>query len=154
MKMTWDHIIKNGKIVTSNEMYQGNIYIKDGKIARISNEEVTETAKEVTDARGLHILPGLMDTHIHSREGGAAYKEDFFHSTKSAAAGGITTVFEMPNCNPPISNKENFEKQVANFKSKAHVNFGVYGVSIGDENLADLAELDQLGVVGYKYFWG
>lgn len=152
--MTWDHIIKNGKIVTSNETYVGNIYIKDGKIARISNEEVTETAKEVTDARGLHILPGLMDTHIHSREGGAAYKEDFFHSTKAAAAGGITTVFEMPNCNPPISNKENFEKQVANFKSKAHVNFGVYGVSIGDENLGNLAELDCLGVVGYKYFWG
>lgn len=152
--MYWDHAILNGEIVTSDNRYKANIYIKDGKIACISREYLAETAKETTDATGLYILPGLIDTHVHSREGGATYKEDFYHLTKGAAAGGITTVFEMPNINPPISNKLNFEKQVANLSKKAHVNFGLWGICLGDLNLNELEDLNEAGVVGYKYFWG
>lgn len=152
--MDWDHIIVNGEIVTSDTIYNANIYIKDGKIASISKEILVGEAKEITDATGLYVLPGLIDTHVHSREGGASYKEDFYHLTKAAAAGGITTVFEMPNINPPINNKANFEKQVANLKGKAHVNFGLWGICLADLNLNNLEELNEAGVVGYKYFWG
>lgn len=152
--MKWDHVIKNGNIVTAEETYQANLYINDGKIISISTEELEGEAKETTDATGLYVLPGLIDTHIHSRDGGATYKEDFFHSTKAAAAGGITTVFEMPNTNPPVNNEENFHKQVGNLKKKAHVDFGIWGICLGDLNLNELQELNQAGVVGFKYFWG
>jgi allantoinase len=112
--MDWDHIIRNGKIVDGNEIYEADIYIKDGKIAAISKEALEGSAHHETDAQGCHVLPGLIDVHIHSRDPGPTYKEDFYHSTQAAAAGGITTVFEMPNTTPTINNVDNFHKQVNN----------------------------------------
>lgn len=152
--MTWDHIIRGGEIISTSSRYKANIYIKNGKIAAITNEELHGEAKEITDASGLKVLPGLIDTHVHSRDGGATYKEDFNHSTQAAAAGGITTVFEMPNTNPPVNNRENFVGQVENLQVKAHVNFGLWGICLGDLNLDDLPDLHELGVIGFKYFWG
>lgn len=152
--MVWDHIIKNGEIVLPSTRMKANIYIKNGKIAAITNENIEGEADEVTDATGLQVLPGLIDTHIHSRDQGATYKEDFDHSTRAAAAGGITTVFEMPNTNPPVNNKENFNKQVKNLQEKAHVNFALWGICLGNLNIDDLADLNDIGVIGYKYFWG
>lgn len=150
----WDHIIKNGKITTSDECYDGTIYIKDGKIASITSEELPGDADETTDADGCHVLPGLMDTHIHSRDPGSTHKEDFYHSTLAAAAGGITLVFEMPNTNPPINNVENLEKQVQNLSKKANVDFGVWGICLGDLNLNSIHPLYEAGVIGFKFFWG
>ncbi|TWT06569.1 allantoinase AllB [Planococcus sp. CPCC 101016] len=152
--MTWDHIIENGSIVTPENTYTADIYIKDGKIFSISKEKLEGEAKERTNANGLYVLPGLIDTHIHSRDGGSTYKEDFYHSTQAAAAGGITTVFEMPNTNPPVSNVENFDKQLKNLGSKAHVDFAMWGICLGDLNLNDIKDLNKCGVIGFKYFWG
>lgn len=152
--MDWDHVILNGNIVTPETVYQANIYIKDSKIAAITEERLDGEAREITNAENLYVLPGLIDTHVHSRDGGALYKEDFFHSTQAAAAGGITTIFEMPNTNPPVNNVSNFNKQVENLKSKAHVNFGVWGICLGDLNIDDIQQLNTAGVIGFKYFWG
>src|SRR5699024_8380323 len=151
--MIYDHIIINGTIVNSDGEYKGNVHIKDGKIAAISNEVLGE-AEKITDASNQYVLPGLMDTHVHSRDGGATYKEDFIHSTRAAAAGGITTLFEMPNTNPPVNNIENFNKQLQNLSSKASINFGLWGICLGDLNLKDIEALNQAGVIGFKYFWG
>lgn len=152
--MKWDHVILNGEIVSGSTRYKGNIYIKDEKIAAITKEVLDGEAKEVTDATGLYVLPGLIDTHVHSRDGGATYKEDFIHSTRAAAAGGITTIFEMPNTNPTVNNQTNFAKQLDNLQAKAHVNFGMWGICLGDLNNEDLLDLSNLGVIGFKYFWG
>lgn len=141
-------------IVNENQIFKGNIYIKDGKIAAVTDQNLEGEAQIVNDLNGLYVLPGLIDTHVHSRDGGATHKEDFFHSTQAAAAGGITTIFEMPNTNPPINNKQNFLKQVDNFKKKAHINFGVWGICLGNLNLDDIQELHEVGVIGFKYFWG
>ncbi|MEN1967907.1 allantoinase AllB [Lentibacillus sp. N15] len=150
----WDHIIKNGKITTSDECYEGTIYIKDGKIAAITSEELPGEADETTDAAGCYVFPGLMDTHIHSRDPGSTHKEDFYHSTLAAAAGGITLVFEMPNTNPPVNNVENLENQVQNLSKKANVDFGVWGICLGDLNLDSIQPLYESGVIGFKFFWG
>lgn len=149
----YDHIIKNGIIVSSNGEYRSNIYINNQKIVAISDDDLGE-AHEVTDAENQYVLPGLIDTHVHSRDGGATYKEDFLHSTKAAAAGGITTLFEMPNTNPPVNNIENFNIQLENLRSKASVNFGMWGICLGDLNLSSIASLNEAGVIGFKYFWG
>ncbi|GGL44487.1 allantoinase AllB [Sporolactobacillus putidus] len=152
--MTWDYVIKNGHIVTPDKLFQAHIYIKDGKIAAISDQQLEGTAKRETDATGKYVLPGLIDIHVHSRDPGPTYKEDFFHSTQAAAAGGITTVFEMPNTTPPTNNVENFRRQVANLTSKAHVDFGVWALCLGHLNNEDIPALHEAGAIGFKFFWG
>src|SRR5699024_5436258 len=152
--MKWDNIIENGNIVLDDTIEQGNIYIKDGKIEAISSEKLSTNANEITDAKGKYVLPGLIDTHIHSRDGGATHKEDFSYSTSAAAIGGITTVFEMPNTNPSVNTRENFLKQKANLESKANIDFSLWGISLGDLNKENIQELHDSGVIGIKYFWG
>jgi dihydroorotase len=152
--MNWDYVIKNGTIVTPNETYQAHIYINDGKIAAISKQPLEGEASRETDATGQYILPGLIDVHVHSRDPGPTYKEDFFTSTQAAAAGGITTIFDMPNTTPPTRDAASFHAQVANLTPKAHVDFGIWGIALGPMNNAQLPELHESGVIGFKYFWG
>ncbi|MDR1619317.1 MAG: dihydroorotase [Clostridiales bacterium] len=154
--MNWDHVIKNGTIVTPNESYKGNIYVKDGKIAAISAWALGGDAEEVTDAAGKHVMAGFIDTHTHSRDGynGAHYKEDFSHSSAAAAAGGVTTMYEMPNCNPAVYNVENLNKLVDCITPKAHVDFAVWGLCLGGLNNSELMALREAGVIGFKFFWG
>ena len=152
--MVWDHVIKNGFIYNGTDFAKGNLYIKDGKIAAIAEEELEGEAIKVTDAKEKYVCPGFIDTHIHSRDPGATYKEDFYYSTQAAASGGITTVFEMPNTNPPINNVENLNKQIDNLSPKAHVDFGIWGICLGDLNLNDIVPLHEAGVIGFKFFWG
>ncbi|KHF39459.1 allantoinase AllB [Halalkalibacter okhensis] len=152
--MKWDLVVKHGTIITSTEQFKGFIYINNGKIVAVTAEQLPVETTEVIDANGQYIFPGFIDTHIHSRDPGATYKEDFFHSSMSAAAGGITTVFEMPNTNPPINNVENFNIQVNNLSSKALVDFGIWAISLGHLNLEEIKHLKKAGVIGFKFFWG
>lgn len=154
--MQWDHIIKNGTLVTANETYKANIYVKDGKIAAITSENLEGEAREVTDAKGKYVLPGFIDSHAHSRDGrkGAYEKEDFFHSSMAGAVGGVTTIYEMPNCNPAIYNVEMLHDLVEVITPKAHVDFGVWGLCLGDLNNEEIPKLREAGVVGFKFFWG
>ena len=149
----WDLAIKNGTCVTSTESFKADIYVKDGKIAAITTEDLGPS-KETLDASGKRVYAGFIDTHVHSRDGGALHKETFAHSTRGAAMGGITTVVEMPNAVPPVCNVENFKAQKANLSSKAFVDFAMWALCLGDLNNKDLLELDKYGVAGYKFFWG
>ena len=152
----WDHVIKNGTLVTGTEELKADIYIKDGKIEAVSAEPLEGDAKEITDAEGLFVFPGFIDAHVHSRDGrqGPHYKEDFFHSTMAGACGGITTLYEMPTCVPAIYNKEMLKDFLEVATPKAHIDFGVWGICLGDLNDSELAGLDEAGVIGFKYFWG
>ena len=160
----WDHVIKNGTIVTAGDTVKGDIYIKDGKIAAISTEgdfsegreNDRDFAKEITDATGLFVFPGFIDTHVHSRDGrnGLHHKEDFFTSTMAAACGGITTIFEMPNCSPAIYSKEKLEDLVDIVTPKAHTDFGVWSICLGSLNNELIPELAEAGTIAFKYFWG
>lgn len=152
--MVWDHVIKNGTIVGAKNLYKANIYIKEGKIYAITSDDLEGEAIEYTEAEGLYVLPGLIDTHVHSRDPGATHKEDFYHSTRAAAAGGLTTIFDMPNVIPAIYNVENFNKQIENLTPKAHVDFAIWGLCLGDLNNDELAALSEAGVIGFKFFWG
>jgi len=152
--MHWDHVIRNGKIVSLGEIYEGNIYIKNGLIAAISEGNIEGGAIEETDAKGCYVVPGLIDIHVHSRDPGLTYKEDFYHSSQAAAMGGLTTIFEMPNSIPPVNNVENFYKRVNNLEQKAHVDFGLWGSCLGRLNLEDIQALNEAGVIGFKLFWG
>ncbi|MEG1524989.1 MAG: allantoinase AllB [Clostridia bacterium] len=154
--MDWDHVILNGTLVTSTDEQRANVYIKDGKIAAITAAQLPGNVKETTDAAGKYVLPGLIDTHCHSRDGyqGAHHKEDFFHSSMAGACGGITTIYEMPNCNPAVYNVDRMNDLIDCILPKAHVDFGVWGLCLGDLNNDQLMPLAEAGVVGFKFFWG
>jgi dihydroorotase len=149
---TADIVINGGTIVTDRTRFLGSVAIKDGRILAIGDEAAMPSAAEVIDARGKHILPGAIDAHVHFREPGYTHKETWKTGTASAAMGGVTTVFEMPNTNPPTGTLEALRmKQAA--AQKAHVDYGIYGL-LGEENLEHLEELMDGGVAAFKCFMG
>lgn len=151
--MKVDLLIKNGTIVTPDHTFQGSIAVKDGKIAAIITGSELPEATEVYDATGKVVTPGLIDGHVHFREPGVDYKEDFATGTAAAACGGITTVIDMPNVKPPTSTVEYFDMKVECGKKRACVDYGVFAVIL-QENLKDLIPLSEAGIVGYKIFLG
>ena len=154
--MDWDRVIYNGTVVNDDGMQRADIYIRDGRVAAVTSERLPGTVGEATDASGRYILPGLIETHVHSRDGRLATgeKEDFRSSTAAAAATGITTVFEMPNCTPTIHSAESLRDLVSVIQPKAHADFCVWGLALGDANLASLPALAEAGCVAFKFFWG
>ena len=154
--MFWDHIILNGTLVTPQECYKANIYIKDGKISAITDGLLEGGAKEVTDAAGKYVFPGFIDSHVHSRDGvkGRWDKEDFFHSTMAGACGGITTLVEMPNTYPPVYNVETMNSLIETITPKAHIDFGVWGMCMGKLNNGEITKMAANGLTAFKYFWG
>ncbi|MDI3257283.1 MAG: allantoinase AllB [Kyrpidia sp.] len=149
----FDLILRGGRIVTPRETFAGDVGVVDGKIS-VLGHLAGASASRVYDASGKYVLPGLIDEHVHSRDPGLTHKEDFAHATRAAAAGGITTVLEMPNCIPPVVDAESFQSRVWEIAPKAFVDFGLYGMVLGDENAGALPGLAEAGVVGFKLFWG
>lgn len=148
----FDKAVKNAKVVSGSGIREANIYITDGKFAKICGDDLP--AAETVDAGHAYVIPGCIDPHCHFRDPGATYKEDFAHGTASAAAGGMTTVFDMPNTNPAVFNQETFEYKKKHFSDRAFVDYGIWGLSLGDLNLKDLRGIQELGAVGIKFFWG
>lgn len=150
---TFDLLIKNGTIVTADSNAQGDIAIKDGKIAEVSiGKSIEGTAEKVIEAEGLHVFPGLIDSHVHFNEPGRTEWEGLETGSKSLAAGGVTTFFDMPlNSTPPTINKVNLELKRAAAKEKSIVNPRFWG-GLVPQNIADLKELHENGVIGFKAF--
>lgn len=151
--MTADLVIRNGRIVSPDAVYEASIAIKDGKVLAIGADSAMPPAKETFDAGGLHILPGAIDDHVHFRDPGYPHKEDWESGTAAAAFGGVTCVFDMPNTIPPTANGEILAAKHAIAASKAHIDFGLYGL-LGDENLATVPELLDGGIIGFKLYMG
>ena len=106
-------------------------------------------AAQVIDAQDRHLIPGLVDLHVHTRDPGFTYKEDFFTATKAAAAGGVTTIVDMPNLNPLPNTAENFLAKMKDCQSKSVVDFNHWGLPT---NLSEIGRIADLGAVGFKFF--
>ncbi len=148
-----DLTIRNGTIVTSQLWYKAGIALKGGKIFSITSTENLPRAEKSIDASGLYILPGIIDAHVHLRDPGFTYKEDFRTGTSAAAAGGVTCVFDMPNNDPPVKDAKALKEKLESIRGKAVVDYGLYGL-LNAGNLSDLADLSRGGVIGYKCFLG
>ena len=128
-----------------------DIGINDGKFVALENN-LSGSAKSEIDARDLTIFPGVIDAHVHFNEPGRTDWEGFGTGSRAAAAGGTTTVFEMPlNAHPPTTNRESFELKRAAAEASSHVDFGLWG-GLVPGNLSDLEPLRDCGVVGLKAF--
>src|SRR6266536_4052416 len=145
--------VANGTLITSRGQTRADVVCRDGVVERIG-ETSTEAVDQQIDATGLLVFPGFIDPHVHSRDPGLTHKEDFAHSTRAAAAGGVTTLLEMPNAIPPVTNAALFEDRAAQHGRVAFVDFGLWGLALGAENLADIGGLFEPGAVAVKLFWG
>ncbi len=148
-----DLIIKNGECFIDGMLNKVDIGVLNGKICIIDDLK-DQKSKEVIEAQNLIVLPGCIDTQVHFREPGSTDTEDLHSGSRAAIAGGITSVFEMPNTNPPTSTKVEFQKKLDLAKNRMHCNYAFYFGATAD-NGGELADLENLeGCCGIKLFAG
>jgi len=128
-------LIRDAHIWIKNELTRGSILIEHGKIQRIART-VTERADEEIRAHQLLVLPGLVDGHVHLRDMKLSYKEDFMTGTAAAAAGGFTSVIDMPNSLPPTDSAERLRERAARASGKILVNVGFHAAALDDKDAA------------------
>ena len=136
-------LIKNGKIYRNGTLIKKNIFIKEGKITKITNQELK--ADETIDAKNKIIIPGLIDGHVHFREPGQTHKEDFLTGSMAAAAGGITTILDMPNTNPPTTNLQRLDEK-RKLARKCIVNYGFHFGSTNN-NIAEIKKVTNVACI-------
>jgi len=150
----YDLLVKNGKIVTAECVFSGNIAVKEGKIAAVLLAGEEPEAKKVIDAKGNYVFPGAIDTHAHLNDPGYEWREDYEHGTAAAAVGGYTTIIDMPLQNEPaMTNATIFDKKYEKVSPNAYVDYCFWGGLIPD-NFQDLKGMDEKGCVAFKSFIG
>jgi len=151
--MKADLVVKNGIVVTPHSSFEGGVAITGGKFTAVGTDDFLPEGKDVIDAGGKHILPGLIDAHVHFRDPGVIHKEDFATGSTAAVCGGITTVIDMPNQIPPTENAEQVgvKKRIA--ESKSLCDFAVLGV-VHQTNADHILPMAKAGAIGYKIFFG
>ena len=148
----FDLLIKNGQVVLENGVFTADLGITAGKIAAILAPQIISDATEIIDAQGQVILPGAVDAHFHSCEPGPyAYREYFDTGTAAAAAGGITTVIDMPLTVPSADTPENFAAKAQIAKQKAIIDWALWGAFIPN-SFPHLRQLYELGCPAFKAF--
>lgn len=147
-------LVRNGSVVTPEGVLELDILCDGGRIAGLFERGAEVAADEVVDAAGKLIFPGFIDPHVHSRDPGLTQKEDFAHSTLGALVGGVTTIIEMPNAIPPVDSVAVLNDRREQHEQVAWVDFGLWGISIGDSNLHELGPMIEAGAAAIKIFWG
>ncbi len=147
----FDTVLKGHIVTAHGEIENGYVAITDGKVARIG--EVSggvPSANEVEDFSGCYIMPAAIDAQTHSRS--QAGQEDFIWSTRAAAAGGVTTLVDMPyDAGRLICNKEMFELKKKEASEQTRVDFALYGTVNPEEGSGTIAEQVEAGAIGFKF---
>src|SRR5437762_12102201 len=151
--MKADLVVKGGWVVASQETFIGGVAISNGEFVAIGADEAHPDGKDVIGAGDKHILPGLIEGHVHVREPGLTYKEDFGTGSTAAVCGGITTVMDMPNTIPPTADAEQVTVKQRPAEEQSLVDFGLI-VVILQTNTDQIAPMAEAGVIGYKTFFG
>ena len=140
-----------GAVVISDGAYARDILIRDGRVAALV-EPGASSADEEIDARGLFAMPGIVDAHVHFNDPGRAEWEGWASGSRAAAAGGVTTVIDMPlNSLPPVLDGASFQLKRSAAERASIVDFALWGGLVGTDP-APLRELAELGAVGVKAF--
>lgn len=151
--LTYDLILSGGIAVLPGLTALADIGVRNGRIEAIGDLANAPCAERI-DCRGLHILPGLIDTQVHFREPGATQKEDLEHGMKAAALGGITAIFEMPNTTPLTTTPEALQQKLDIAARNPWTDYAFYFGGTR-ENAKNLSEWENLpGVCGVKIFMG
>jgi dihydroorotase len=141
--------VTNGQVLIAGELVKADLIVEDGKIAGISRNQGLPEAEATIDAAGLVVLPGVIDTHVHAREPGYTWKEDFASASRAAAVGGITMFVDMPNTDPVPSTLERYLEHRALADEKSVIDFNHWGMPT---DLAEIPKIAEAGAVGFKFF--
>ena len=153
MKESFDLLIRGGTVATPNGIAPADVGVIAGRIAAIGSFPDAKAAT-IFEAKGLHVLPGVMDTQVHFREPGNSHKEDLASGSLAAILGGVTAVFEMPNTAPPTTTRAAIEDKLARARGRMHCDHAFY-VGATPANIGALGELEKMpGVCGIKAFLG
>jgi len=143
--------VRNGTLVTATGISNADLGVADGRIVALE-PDLAGTSKEEINAEGLHVFPGVIDAHVHFNEPGRTHWEGFATGTAALAAGGTTTFFDMPlNAHPPTLDAESFDLKLKAAQAASLVDFALWG-GLVPGNLAQLDELAERGVIGFKAF--
>ena len=148
-------VVQGGTIVNEGKTFDGTIIIEDGKITQIIQGHTYPevSSDEVIDASGCFVLPGVIDDHVHFREPGLTEKADIDTESRAAAAGGVTTYFDMPNTVPQTTTLEALEEKLTLAAQKSHVNYSFFFGATND-NISLFPQLDPHRIPGIKLFMG
>lgn len=152
MKRTWIH---HATIVNEGRSFTGSVVIEGEQISEVLEGDArpSSVCDEEIDAHGWFLLPGVIDDHVHFRDPGLTHKADMATETAAAAAGGVTSFMDMPNCNPQTTTLEALDRKFADAATKCIVNYSFYfGATNNNADL--LARLDKTHVCGVKLFMG
>ena len=148
-------LIQQATIVNEGEQYVGSVLIEGNRIATIiRGTEIPDiSADNVINAQGRYLIPGCIDDHVHFRDPGLTHKADMYTESRAAARGGITSVMDMPNCNPQTTTIETLEAKFAEAKTKCLVNHSFY-LGATTNNIEEIRRVDPCTVCGVKLFMG
>jgi dihydroorotase len=147
-------VIRGGTVYGPDGPRKADVHISDGVITSVDLGGLTPAGATLIDAHGMYVLPGAIDVHVHSRDPGFPEKEDFGTLTAAAALGGVTTVFDMPNTVPAVDAAGVLEAKAALARSKARVDFGLWGMIRSSSTEGQLEGLAEAGAVGFKAYLG
>ena len=147
-----DLVVSSGRVVTPEGERPAAVVVTGGRITAIVPPREAPSAATIVDAGDAALLPGLVDTHLHVNEPGRTEWEGFATATRAAAAGGVTTIVDMPlNSIPPTTTVRALDAKAAAARGQALVDYGFWGGAV-PQNLADLEPLTRAGVLGFKCF--
>ncbi|MBO9715684.1 MAG: dihydroorotase [Pseudoxanthomonas sp.] len=146
-------LIVNARLVNEGREFEGDLRIKDGRIASIGRSLQARAEEKVVDAAGRWLLPGMIDDQVHFREPGLTHKGDIASESAAAVAGGLTSFMDMPNTNPPTLDAAALEAKYALAKGRAWGNHGFY-LGASNDNLEAVRILDPKTAPGIKVFMG
>jgi len=145
-------LVRSRRVVLPDRVEAATVEIRDGRIAAIRSIDTPEESAQLLDAGDNFVLPGLVDTHVHINEPGRTEWEGFATATRAAAAGGFTTLVDMPLNNlPATTTVENLRAKQAAARGQSMVDLGFWGGTVAD-NPEHIAPLASAGVLGYKCF--
>ena len=150
-------LINKATIVNEGESFTGSVLIEGERISQVFRDEVPEriinACEKVIDARGLYLIPGVIDDQVHFREPGLTHKGDIFTESRSAVAGGVTSYMEMPNTNPQTITNDELMRKLEMASEKSAANYSFY-LGATNDNIAELRKVDKKHVCGVKVFMG
>ena len=148
-------LIHHAIIVNEGKQFAGSVVIEDEQIAEVltGNTRPSQACDEEIDAKGCYLIPGVIDDHVHFRDPGLTHNADMSTETAAAAAGGVTSFMDMPNCNPQTTTLEALNNKFADAATKCIVNYSFY-FGATNNNVDQLCKLDKTHVCGVKLFMG
>ena len=145
--------IINANVVNEGSIKQVDVLLESGRIKQVDSNIALDSKTEIIDAKGMYLLPGLIDDQVHFREPGLTHKGGIFSESAAAIAGGVTSFMDMPNVNPPTITRDLLSQKYQLAEGKAHANYAFY-LGATNNNVEEIKSLQTGEACGVKVFMG